>query len=122
MAGVTKSDIREIARQMGLPFWNKPSAAYLYSRIPYGNEITDKKLHRIEKGEEFPASLDLTQVRVRHHENIARIEIIPDDFFIVISHRSQIDKRLRIIGFSYVTLDLRGYRSGSMEEVLPGET
>ncbi|PKL60290.1 MAG: TIGR00268 family protein [Methanomicrobiales archaeon HGW-Methanomicrobiales-4] len=119
MAGITKSDIREIARQKGLSFWDKPSAACLYSRIPYGDEITLDKLRMIEKGEEFLAGLGFSQVRIRHHGNIARIEIIPDDFLKVISYRSQINELLRKIGFSYVTLDLRGYRSGSMDEVLP---
>ncbi|MDD1729328.1 MAG: ATP-dependent sacrificial sulfur transferase LarE, partial [Methanospirillum sp.] len=121
MAGITKPEIRQIAREKGLPFWNKPSAACLYSRIPYGDEITDEKLGMIEKGEEFLASLKFSQVRVRHHGNIARIEVDPGDIPEIIEKRSQIDERFREIGFSYVTLDLRGYRSGSMDEVLPVE-
>lgn len=118
MAGITKADIREIARQKGLSFWDKPSSACLYSRIPYGDEITAEKLQMIEKGEEILADLGFTQARVRHHGNIARIEVLPDDIIGIINQRSQIDEQLRIIGFLYVTVDLRGYRSGSMDEVL----
>ena len=118
MADITKSEIREIAKQKGLSFWNKPSTACLYSRIPYGDEITDEKLRMIEKGEEVLSSLDLNQVRVRHHGNIARIEVNNEDFTKVINLRFQIDEKLREIGFSYISLDLRGYRSGSMDEVL----
>ena len=118
MAGITKPEIRLITREKGLSFWNKPSAACLYSRVPYGDEITDEKLGMIEKGEEFLTSLKFSQVRVRHHGNIARIEVDPADIPEVIDKRSQIDERFREIGFSYVTLDLRGYRSGSKDEVL----
>ena len=117
-AEITKPEIREIARQMNLAFWDKPSSACLYSRIPYGEEITGEKLQMIEKGEEVLADLGFTQVRVRHHGNIARIEVLPNDIIKVIGFRSHIDKKMREIGFSYVALDLRGYRSGSMDEVL----
>jgi len=119
MAGITKSEIREIAREKGLSFWNKPSSACMYSRIPYGDAITEEKLHMIEKGEEVLLGLGFTQVRIRHHGNIARIEVLPDDIVRVIDHRMEIDEQLRKIGFSYVSLDLRGYRSGSLDEVLP---
>jgi len=122
MAGITKSEIREIARQKGLAFWNKPSAACLYSRIPYGDEITDEKLQMIEKGEELLTSLDIAQVRVRHYGTIARIEVHHDDFEKIILMRDLIDEKLREVGFSYICLDLKGYRSGSMDEVLPRET
>nr|WP_319538841.1 ATP-dependent sacrificial sulfur transferase LarE [uncultured Methanospirillum sp.] len=119
MAEITKQDIREIARQKGLPFWDKPSSACLYSRIPYGDEITDKKLQMIEESEEVLKGFGFTQVRVRHHGNIARIELLPDDMIKFMALKTEIEQKIRDIGFSYVTLDLRGYRSGSMDEVLP---
>ncbi len=118
MAEITKQDIREIAREKGLPFWDKPSSACLYSRIPYGDEITDKKLHMIEESEEVLKNFGFTQVRVRHHGNIARIEVLPDDMLRLLGLKADIEQKIRDIGFSYVTLDLRGYRSGSMDEVL----
>lgn len=121
MASISKQDIREIARMKGLSFWNKPSAACLYSRIPYGEEISDKKLRMVEQGEVFLTGLGCSQVRVRHHDKIARIEILPDEFTLIIPHAQEIDKKFRQIGFSYVTLDLRGYRSGSLDEVLPDD-
>ncbi|HWQ64190.1 MAG TPA: ATP-dependent sacrificial sulfur transferase LarE [Methanospirillum sp.] len=119
MAEITKQDIREIAHQKGLPFWDKPSSACLYSRIPYGDEITDKKLQMIEESEEILKNFGFNQVRVRHHGNIARIEVLPDDMVKIFGLREEIEKNIRNIGFSYVALDLRGYRSGSMDEVLP---
>lgn len=118
MAEITKQDIREIARLKGLPFWDKPSSACLYSRIPYGDEITDKKLQMIEESEELLTNLGFNQVRVRHHGNIARIEVQPEDMLKIIGLKADIEMKIRKIGFSYVTLDLRGYRSGSMDEVL----
>jgi len=119
MAEITKQDIRDIAHQKGLSFWDKPSSACLYSRIPYGEEITDKKLLMIEESEEALKNLGFSQVRVRHHGNIARIEVLPDDMGKILDRKDEIEKRIRDLGFSYVTLDLRGYRSGSMDEVLP---
>jgi uncharacterized protein len=122
MASITKTDIREIARTKNLPFWNKPSSACLYSRIPYGEEITAEKLRMVEQAEDLLIILGFRQVRVRHHGNIARIEILSEEFSKLLFHAGKIDKKLHDIGFSYVTLDLRGYRSGSMDEVLPGDT
>lgn len=119
MVEITKQDIRDIARQKELPFWDKPSSACLFSRIPYGDEITDKKLMMIEESEEILKTLGFNQVRVRHHGNIARIEVLPDDMLKIYGLREEIEKKIREIGFSYVTLDLRGYRSGSLDEVLP---
>ena len=118
MAEITKADIREIARIKGLPFWDKPSSACLYSRIPYGEEITSQKLIMVEQAEDFLMGLDFHQVRVRHHGRIARIEIPPEEIPRIVPFAQQIDENFRNIGFSYVTLDLRGYRSGSMDEVL----
>lgn len=118
MAGITKQDIREIAYQMELPFWDKPSSACLYSRIPYGEEITYEKLRMIEKGEELLFDIGIRQARVRHHGAIARIEVLPEEMEKIIAHREQIHSFFKNIGFLYVTLDLKGYRSGSMDEVL----
>ncbi|MGV8111181.1 ATP-dependent sacrificial sulfur transferase LarE [Methanospirillum sp.] len=118
MAGITKQDIREIACQMELPFWDKPSSACLYSRIPYGEEITDEKLRMIEKGEELLCDIGIRQARVRHHGSIARIEVLPEEMEKIIAHREQIHSFFKNLGFSYITLDLKGYRSGSMDEVL----
>ncbi|WP_304020381.1 ATP-dependent sacrificial sulfur transferase LarE [Methanospirillum hungatei] len=118
MAGITKLDIREIAKSRDLPFWDTPSSACLYSRIPYGEEITGEKLRMIEKGEDMLHDIGITQARVRHHGAIARIEVLPKEMERIISHREQIHSFFKNIGFSYTTLDLKGYRSGSMDEVL----
>lgn len=118
MAGITKTEIREIARIKGLFFWDKPSSACLYSRIPYGEEITEEKLSMIEQGEEFLSDLGFTQVRVRHHGTIARIEVLLSEMPHLLEEKTQVTKAFRHIGFSYITLDLQGYRSGSMDEIL----
>jgi uncharacterized protein len=121
LASITKGELREIARMKKLPFWDKPSSACLYSRIPYGDEITDTKLMMIEHAENILTTHGFIQVRVRHHGNIARIEILPDEFTKLVPVAKQIEEEIRKLGFSYVTLDLRGYRSGSMDEVLSDE-
>jgi uncharacterized protein len=117
-AGITKADIREIARDLDLPVWQKPSAACLSSRIPYGDEITAEKLRRIEDAEAYLAGLGIGQLRVRLHGNIARIEVHKEDLGKILDQQSAVAGKLRSFGFSYVTLDLEGYRSGSMDEVL----
>lgn len=113
-----KEDIRTLSKEMGLSTWNKPSFACLSSRIPYGSHITLEKIDQIDKAEGYLFSLGFHQVRVRHHDTIARIEVAPDDFSRLLSHHAQINKTLRDIGFSYVTLDLFGYQTGSMNAVL----
>jgi pyridinium-3,5-biscarboxylic acid mononucleotide sulfurtransferase len=117
-AGMSKADLRRAAKACGLEFWNKPSSACLASRIPYGEEITEEKLRMIEAAEEYLQGRGFTQLRVRMHENIARIEVLPDDMEALLSLREEIVSALREIGFAYVTLDLAGFRSGSMDEVL----
>lgn len=119
-AGITKPEIRAIAKSLGLPFWDKPSAACTSSRIPYGEEITVGKLQRVEAAEEYLASLGFPQLRVRSHGTIARIEVPDAEIARVVTLRQEIADHLRTLGFTYVTLDLKGYRSGSMDEVLPG--
>ncbi len=117
-SGITKQEIREIARQYGLQVWQKPSAACLSSRIPYGEEITLGKLRSIEAAETFLAGLGFGHLRVRLHGTIARIEVHKEDMEKILDMQSAVVKKLKSIGFSYITLDLEGYRSGSMDEVL----
>jgi uncharacterized protein len=117
-AGITKQDIREIARGMTLPVWQKPSAACLASRIPYGDEIIAGKLQMIEEAEAYLAGLKIGQLRVRMHGNIARIEVHKEDTGKILEQQSAVVWHLRSLGFAYVTLDLEGYRSGSMDEEL----
>jgi len=119
MADITKQDIRVIAHEMGYSFWNKPSSACLYSRIPYGEEITLEKLRMIEEGEEVLANSGFLQGRVRHHGTIARIEVLPGDMEKVLNQKETILEKFQEIGFRYITLDLKGYRPGSMDEILP---
>jgi uncharacterized protein len=115
---ISKEDIREISRSMGLPFWNKPSSACLSSRLPYGERITQERLKMVEDAEELLKGLGLHQLRVRAHGGIARIEVLSEDLDKALSEREEIVNGLKRIGFEYVTLDLEGFRSGSMNEVL----
>jgi uncharacterized protein len=115
--GLTKAEIRILAHQLGLSNWNKPSAACLSSRIPYGTSIDRSKLRQIEQAEELLHQMGFSQVRVRCHDHIARIEIETSDFDKALEKRVEITTRLRDIGFLYITLDLNGFRSGSMNEV-----
>ncbi|EHI97199.1 Conserved hypothetical protein CHP00268 [Clostridium sp. DL-VIII] len=119
-AGLTKNDIRELSKSLGLPTWNKPSFACLSSRFPYGNKITIAKLSMVDKAEQLLLDIGITQVRVRHHGEIARIEVDPSERekFFNIDIMNRIGNELRKIGFTYVTLDLLGYRTGSMNETL----
>jgi pyridinium-3,5-biscarboxylic acid mononucleotide sulfurtransferase len=116
-AGMTKEDIRELAHGLGYGFWKKPSAACLSSRIPYGQEITKEDLLMIETAEDYLFELGFSQFRVRNHGGLARIEVIPQEFEVLLTLRDDISRHLKNIGFSYVTLDLEGFRSGSMDEV-----
>jgi len=122
-AELTKEDIRTLSKQLNLPTWDKPAFACLSSRFPYGNEITEEKLSMVEKAEEYLRSLGMIQTRVRHHENIARIEVDPKERkkFFDENLLDEIGESLKKLGFTYVTLDILGYRSGSMNEVLSQE-
>jgi len=119
-AMMTKEDIRYFSRKMGLKTWNKPSFACLASRFPYGKEITKEKLTIVDKAESFLRELNFKQVRVRHHGEIARIELERDDIATFISKglMDTVVKKFKELGFLYVTLDLEGYRMGSMNEPL----
>ncbi|MDR1766713.1 MAG: ATP-dependent sacrificial sulfur transferase LarE [Lachnospiraceae bacterium] len=119
-AGLTKSEIRLLSKEMGLPTWNKPAFACLSSRFPYGHEITRGKLSMVEMAEQFLLDEGFAQVRVRHHGDIARIEVPGPERarFFDTGFMDRVDARLREIGFQYVSLDLQGYRTGSMNEVI----
>ena len=119
--GFTKSDARQVAKLLGLPNWDKPSAACLATRIPYGQRVTLEKLKRIETAEEFVRSITgVKQVRVRDHSDIARIEVGRDERFLFFSEEvmDKVASKLKLLGWKHVTLDLEGYRSGSMDEGL----
>ena len=119
-AGLSKSEIRTLSKAAGLPSWDKPAQACLSSRIPYGTPVSVEALTRIGKAEEYLRNLGIKQLRVRHHGVVARIEVAPADFHVLLDDdvRSGITNHFRSIGYAYVTLDLEGFRSGSMNEVL----
>ena len=119
-AGLTKPEIRAALRAWGIETWNEPSAACLATRIPYGQEITPEKLSRIERSEEVLREMGFGTCRVRDHEGIARIEVPADDVPRAVQQRERITAMLKDLGYAYVTIDLEGFRSGSMNEVLPG--
>ena len=119
-AALNKEEIRALSKEMGLPTWNKQSFACLSSRFVYGETITEEKLAMVDRAEQLLLDLGFHQVRVRIHGTIARIEILPSEFDQVLEEalRSKLYNTLRSLGFTYVTLDLGGYRTGSMNEVL----
>ncbi|MBA5941953.1 MAG: ATP-dependent sacrificial sulfur transferase LarE [Methanophagales archaeon] len=121
-AGITKSDIRDIAKEIGLEFWDKPSSACLATRIPYGDEITKDKLEQIERAEEIlrGKGFRFQQVRARIHGEIVRIEVTAGEIDQALRLRTEIIRELKGIGFKYITLDLEGYRSGSMDVRVQG--
>ena len=118
--GLTKSEIRSLSKEMDLPTWDKPAQACLSSRIPYGTTVTVEALTRVAKAEEFLRDLGFRQLRVRHHDTIARIEVELEDLPRLVTGdlRDRISEYFKSIGYAYVTLDLAGFRSGSLNEVL----
>jgi uncharacterized protein len=118
---VDKQEVRAIAQALGLKLYSKPSSACLSSRIPYGEPITQAKLSRVEQAEDYLKELGFTQVRVRNYnDTLARIEVFPSELVKLMDDQlqTQIITKLKALGFAYVTIDLEGYRSGSMDEVL----
>jgi len=116
--GIRKKEIRELSKKMKLPTWNKPQMACLATRIPYGEKITEERLKRIEEGERFFLSLGFKIVRFRDYKEILRIEVGEEEIKKVINLRKEIVKKLKKLGYKYITIDLEGYRAGSMNEVL----
>ena len=119
-AGLYKEEIRELSKDMNLPTWNKPSFACLASRFVYGETITEEKLHMVDQAEQFLLNLGFRQFRVRIHGTMARIEVPAEDILRIADNetRAKITEKFSSLGFSYVTLDLQGFRSGSMNETL----
>lgn len=116
--GLRKQEVRAASHALGLDTWDAPSRACLASRVPYGEPITAEKLSRIERGEELLIKLGFAQCRVRDHGVVARIEVLPEDVPRLVDLRDRIIGPFKELGYTYVTLDLRGFRSGSMNEVL----
>lgn len=117
---LTKAEIRSLSHKLNLTTWDKPSLACLASRIPYETKITKEKLERVDEGERFLRDLGIRQVRIRDHDGIARIEVAPEEMSLFWQENMArlVIKKLKEIGYTYVTLDLEGYRTGSMNEVL----
>ncbi|WP_227766464.1 ATP-dependent sacrificial sulfur transferase LarE [Zhaonella formicivorans] len=113
-AKITKEDIRILSRQLGLPTWDKPSFACLSSRFPYGHKITKENLAMVDQAENFLRDLGFGQLRVRHHQDMARIELEPKAMQEALTKADLIVEKLKSIGYTYITLDLQGYRTGSM--------
>jgi uncharacterized protein len=115
-AGLGKAEIRQLAQRFDLPVWDKPAAACLSSRFPYGTAITAEKLSQVEEAEDFLWELGFSQYRVRHHGDMARIEVAEPEMSRLLAQAGAIVERLRQLGFAYVTMDLAGYRRGSLNE------
>ncbi len=120
-AGFTKDDIRTWSRELGLRTWDKPAAACLASRLPYGTPVTLGRLAAVESAEAALRALGFGQLRVRHHGEAARIEVEPDVLEAVVARRDEVVQAVRNAGFTFVALDLEGFRSGSLNRVLDGE-
>lgn len=117
-AGMTKQEIRDWARELGLAVWDKPAAACLSSRVPYGSPVTLEKLTRIDRAESALKAMGFRQCRVRDHGDVARIEVEPGQLARLMEIRTQVSAAIRQAGFAYASLDLDGFRSGSMNEVI----
>jgi uncharacterized protein len=119
-AGLTKSEIRDFSKQAGLPTWDRPAAACLSSRIPYGTPVTIENVKQVEQGEEQMKALGFRQFRTRYHGEIVRIEVAPEELekALNLEMAQALTKIFKALGYKYVTLDLEGYRQGSLNEVL----
>ncbi len=122
-AGLTKEDIRQLSRRAGLPTADQPASPCLASRIPYGLEVTEQRLRQVDQAEAALRSLGFVECRVRHHDEIARVEVRPQDIPRLLAEpvRSQVVEKLKALGFRFVTVDLQGFRSGSLNESLSAE-
>jgi uncharacterized protein len=121
--GLSKTDIRALSKERGLPTWDKPAQPCLSSRIPYGTPVTVQALSQIERGEAYLRGLGLREFRVRHHEGVARLEVEPKDLPLLVNEetRKGLVAFFKKLGYRYVTLDLAGFRSGSLNEGLTAE-
>src|SRR6201988_2139743 len=119
--GMSKSEVRELSQRAGLPTWDKPASPCLSSRIAYGTTVTIERLSKVDRGEQILREFGFKELRVRHHDTLVRLEIAPSEMDRVLKQEviEQLAARFRELGFKYVTLDLQGFRSGSMNEVLP---
>ncbi|WKA58313.1 ATP-dependent sacrificial sulfur transferase LarE [Planococcus shenhongbingii] len=120
-ADLYKREVRELSKALELPVWDKPASCSLSSRIPYGERLDKEKIRQVDEAEKFISKLGVDMVRVRHHGNTARIEVAPEQMAKLLKHRERILLKLSALGFQYISIDLRGYRTGSMNEVLSEE-
>lgn len=122
-AGLSKKEIRELSRQLGLPTWDRPSSPCLATRFPYGQPITKGAVERVRRAEDFLRGLGLCEVRVRVHDEIARIEVDEEEIgsFLTLERRSIVSQKLKSLGYRFVSVDLDGYRTGSMNRMLEKE-
>lgn len=118
-ANLYKHEVREIAKALELPVWNKLASCSLASRFPYGTKLDMNKVNQVNQAELYLQSIGFAEVRVRYHDNVARIEVSPEKIGELILKREEVQQKLVSLGFDYVSVDLRGYRTGSMNEVLP---
>jgi uncharacterized protein len=123
-ADLSKGEVRELSQQLGLSTWDKPSSSCLATRFPYGRRITKEALNRVEMAENFLKSLGFNELRVRDHGSVARIEVRKEDIDLVLDHgkRDAISATLKSLGYAFISLDLDGYQSGSMNRVLKNNT
>jgi len=120
-AGLGKEEIRILSMELGLPTWDKPALSCLATRIPYNTRITEETLSMIESGEDFLRGLGFSQIRLRHLGNLAKIEVPPEDMMRLLGLREMVVKKLKEIGYTYITMDMEGYNMGSMNRTIKGE-
>ncbi|GAB3061193.1 ATP-dependent sacrificial sulfur transferase LarE [Virgibacillus ainsalahensis] len=121
-AKLFKQEVRELTKALDIPVWNKPASCSLASRIPYGTKLDKQKIEQVDQAEKFITKLGFDIVRVRHHGDVARIEVTPEEITKLMEHSEEVQLKLQSLGFAYVSMDLRGYRTGSMNEVLPQDS
>ncbi|MBM7599249.1 uncharacterized protein JOC34_001617 [Virgibacillus halotolerans] len=121
-AGLYKQEVRALTKELGVPVWDKPASCSLASRIPYGTKLDKYKIEQVDQAERFIMNLGFKMVRVRHHGEVARVEVTPEDMPELLKQHDKVQMKLTSLGFTYVSLDLRGYRTGSMNEVLSEES